>query len=246
MPGPIREESQTKKTQTTVVTIIVLIVLFGLGTFAWRVAYFANLIRKGEIVQEDLRFVANRSQAQALPIPTSSLNGTQTVSADDPRLGSATAPITIVEFADFACPFSREASRTMRVLAAKYPEKINYIYRDFPITDLNGAAAQAAAAGECAHAQGKFWEYHDKLYLNQDDLSEARLISYAREANLNTEQFTRCLKGDQFAEEVQTDLEDGVRAGVTGTPTFFINGLMVPGAIPEAILEEIINNWTGK
>lgn len=244
MPEPAKEERKSKKTQAAVATAVTLVVLLAAGAFAWRVAYLANLIRKGQIAQEDWRFAANTSQARILPTITGTLTGTQVASADDPRLGTEGAPITIVEFADFTCPYSREASLTMRALAAKYPEKINYIYRDFPLTDLHPDAERAAGAGECAHAQGKFWAYHDKLYLNQDALSAERLIGYAREANLDTEAFTRCLKSNQYAAEVTTDYTDGIKAGVTGTPTFFINGVMVPGAIPEGILEAIITNWT--
>src|SRR4029079_17144765 len=98
-------------------------------------------------------------------------------------------PVTIVEFADFGCPYSRASSFIMRSLARKYGDQIRYVYRDFPIEELHPGATLAAEAGDCAQEQNKFWEFHDKLYLNQTDLRQERLVQLAQEKNMNVEPF---------------------------------------------------------
>jgi protein-disulfide isomerase len=163
------------------------------------------------------------------------------VSTDDPALGRTDATLTIVEFADFECPFSREASLTMRELSLKYPERIHYIYRDFPISDTHPLAQKAAEAGECAAEQGQFWQYHDKLYANQSDLSSDRLNEFASELGLNTQAFESCLSSGRKRQEVLDDYQDGLAAGVRGTPTFFLNGTKVEGSIPKELFEQLIS-----
>ncbi len=159
-----------------------------------------------------------------------SSSGKAIITSDDPYQGAADAQIVIVEFGDFQCSYCYEAFPVVRELISKYGDSIKFIYRDFPNNDIHPDAQRAAEAGECAQAQGKFWEMHDKMFINQDDLSEAALVRYADEIGLDETSFEECLTSNQFANEVKQDFYDGLFAGVQGTPTFFINNTKFEGA----------------
>lgn len=159
---------------------------------------------------------------------------------NDPTLGNPNAPLQIVEFADFECPYSRDESFVIRELTARYPNKIHFVYRDFPLDDIHPHARVAAQAGACAERQGKFWALHDKMFQNADRLGELDIKTYALESGLDMVKFNQCFDEGQTKEEVQIDRADGVAAGVQGTPTFFINGKRVAGAIPMGLWEEIV------
>jgi protein-disulfide isomerase len=211
-----------------------------LGVFVWRIAHYTTLIRSGELDPEQLAYLSSYTpSAIAAAIPLTGTSGT-IATTDDPTLGSKTPKISIVEFADFGCPYSRESSFVLRSLAAKYGDIIQYQYRDFPIIEPHPEAERAAEAANCAAEQGKFWEYHDKLYVNQTNLAEDRLVAFAKELNLNERAFTSCLSSGRYTKEIAEDFADGVKAGVRGTPTFFINGTMIPGSIPEDVLEALV------
>lgn len=163
-----------------------------------------------------------------------------TTTSDDPSFGNPRANLTIVEFADFECPYSKESSSVVRELALKYKNQVNFIYRDFPLDTIHKYARPSAIAAECAAKQGKFWQYHDKLFAASPALDEETLKTAALQVGLDQEIFSECLKRRDIKDEVQTDYEDGLRAGIRGTPTFFVNGVRVEGAIPKNIFEEII------
>lgn len=225
-----------------VATIVTIIVLSLLGIFVYRVLYFANLIRTGEVDSSALSFGGSLSTITSLASRPVKDGTFDLVTTDDPRLGNPLAPVTIVEFADFGCPFSRESSFIIRELAVQYPDTVQFIYRDFPLTELHPIAQKAAEAGECADDQGKFWEFHDKLYQNQNALSEEAFVEFAESLNMNVTQFESCVQSGRYADEVTEDYLAGVEAGVRGTPTFFINGNRIAGAIPADILEAVIQS----
>jgi protein-disulfide isomerase len=149
-----------------------------------------------------------------------------------PVKGSATAPVTLVEFTDFQCPFCRQVQPTLDQLLAKYDGKVKLVYRDFPIDQLHPQARKAHEAARCANEQGKFWAYHDRLYANAPQAGPGELKTYAGEVGLNLPAFERCLSSMKYQAAVQKDEEEGIRAGVTGTPTFFVNGRLLSGAQP--------------
>ncbi len=155
--------------------------------------------------------------------------------------GDAKAPITIVEFSDFQCPFCQKAQPILKDLLAKYNGHVKLAFRDFPLRALHPQAQIAAEAGRCAEEQGKFWEYHDALYANQSKLDEADLVAHAQSLGLDEKLFQSCLKAGKFKAQIEQDLQEGAKAGVAGTPGFFINGIFVNGAQPEAEFEKIIN-----
>lgn len=162
----------------------------------------------------------------------------QVATADDPSLGSKDPKLTIVEFADFECPFSKEVYGSVRELAAKYGDKIKIIYRDFPLSEIHPNALAAAKAGVCADAQGKFWPMHDKLFARSPALSD--LGAYADAVGLDRAKFDACMNDPKTEAEVKADFADGVAVGIRGTPTFFFNGQKVEGAIPKANLNRIV------
>lgn len=164
------------------------------------------------------------------------------VSFDPKRLrGSATAPVMIVEFSDYQCPYCRRAEPTVKALLAKYGEKVALSYRDFPLTSLHPQAMIAAEASRCAEEQGKFWEYHDQLFI-APSLDKNALVDVARNLKLDSAQFESCLSSEKYKSEIEADEQAGRNVGVTGTPGFYINGIEVSGARPESDFSNVIDD----
>ncbi|MEK6952940.1 MAG: DsbA family protein, partial [Nanoarchaeota archaeon] len=184
---------------------------------------------------------ANNEPAQTAPVDVSV--------DDDPILGKEDAPVTIVEFSDYQCPFcGRFEKDTFPTLKEEYIDtgKVKLIFRDFPLTSIHPYAQKAAEASECADEQGKFWKYHDKLFENQEALTVDDLKKYADDLNLNNNKFENCLDSDSMKEEVKKDTDDGINYGVTGTPAFFINGIILEGAQPFENFKQIIDEELAK
>lgn len=168
---------------------------------------------------------------------------------DDPLLGNPNAPVTIVEFGDFQCPFCKRLFETTeQEVIEKYVKtgKAKLIYRDFPLSSIHAMAQKAAEASECADEQGKFWPYHDLLYGRQDRLSAENFKAWAKELGLNGAQFDACLDTGKFKDEVGNDFQAGQRAGISGTPATFVNGRIITGAVPFAQFEQIIEEELNK
>lgn len=166
--------------------------------------------------------------------------GTVNVSVDDdPIKGDKNAKVTIIEFSDFECPFCEKVQPTLKKVMDKYAGKARLVFRDFPLS-FHKNAQKSSEAAQCANEQGKFWEYHDKLYVNQKALAVSDLKKYAVDLGLDVSKFNQCLDSNKFAEEVKKDLTDGEKAGVDGTPAFFINGRKLVGAQPYEAFEKII------
>lgn len=164
--------------------------------------------------------------------------------AGHPTLGPANAPVTIVEFSDFECPFCGNLFPVLKEIEAKYADKIRVVYRQFPLTQIHPHAQKAAEASLCAKDQNRFWEYHDSLFANQRELSEEALKTRAAELKLDTAAFNRCLDSGSQAAAVRKDVAEGYKAGVTGTPALYINGRPYRAegsfeAIAKAIDEEL-------
>jgi protein-disulfide isomerase len=157
-------------------------------------------------------------------------------SEGSPSRGPRNAPVTIVEFSDFQCPYCLVFHNTLRQVEETYGDEVRWVYRQFPLTSIHPRAYDAALASLCAEEQGRFWEMHDAMFANQHALERDQLKSTARELGLDGDEFDKCLDLDEYAEEVQADLEAGQALGVQGTPASFINGRFVNGAKP---LEEV-------
>ena len=167
--------------------------------------------------------------------------------------GNVNAKVTIVEFSDFQCPFcGRFARETFAQLDHDYVAtgKVRYVFRNFPLERIHPNAFKAALAGECARPQGKFWELHDRMFANQQALADLNLLNYAKAVGIDGAAFQRCVTGP-VAAKVRQDLDEGARAGITGTPTFFIGVVQkdgrlkalkkVPGAAPYATFRSAID-----
>lgn len=164
---------------------------------------------------------------------------------DDPQLGPDSAKVTIVEFSDFQCPYcKRFRDTTFDALVEKYGDDIRIVYRDFPLS-FHPQAQIAAEAAECANEQEKFWEMHDVIYANQEILSDDAYSGFASQLDLDTGKFDECLSSNKYAEEILADQKDGEAYGVTGTPTFFINGWILIGAQPLSEFEKLIDQELG-
>jgi protein-disulfide isomerase len=159
----------------------------------------------------------------------------------EPSKGSENAPVTIVKFEDFHCPFCKQVQPTFNELLSRYNGKVRLVHKDLPLESLHPQARQAAEAARCAYEQGTFWEYHDKLYANSPKASADDLKSYAKEVGLNVDSFDRCLTSGKYKAVVQQDLKEGTQLGLTGTPTIFINGREISGNQPLEAFEAIID-----
>ena len=160
--------------------------------------------------------------------------------AGSPTKGSASAPIEIIEFSDFQCPFCLRADPTVRQVLTTYGDKIRFVYRHYPLPN-HPFARPAAEAAACAGEQGKFWQYHDLLFANPSKLSDADLKQHAAELGLNAPQFNSCVDTHKLKAMIDKDVKEGEEAGVNGTPAFFINGRMISGAQPLDVFTKIID-----
>ena len=164
-----------------------------------------------------------------------------TINPDDPSEGKADAPVTVVEFSDFQCPFCQRVWPTLKQLRMKYGDKMRLVWKDFPLTQIHPQAFVAAQAGNCAREQGKFWEYHDKLFGNQSALQPANLKQYAADLGLDTAKFNQCLDSSKYEARVQAALGVGGGLGIGSTPTVYVNGRMINGAQPIEVFQSVID-----
>jgi protein-disulfide isomerase len=159
-----------------------------------------------------------------------------------PFKGPAKAPVTIVEFSDFHCPFCRQVLATLARLESQYGSNIKLVFRDFPIESLHPEALKAHEAARCANEQGKFWAYHDKLFASPPKSNPEVLKGAAKEVGLDMARFESCFESGMYQAAVKKDIEEGNRLGVSGTPAFFINGRLVSGAQPFENFARIIDD----
>jgi len=155
--------------------------------------------------------------------------------------GDPKSPVTIVEFYDYQCPFCNKIEPVLKGLLDKYSGRVKLAYMDFPLTEIHPRAESAAEASRCAGEQGKFWEFHDSLFADAGKLEDSDLIARARTLGLREEPFRSCLAGGKFRKSVDADRETGIKAGVAGTPGFFVNGVFLSGAQSPAEFEKLID-----
>jgi protein-disulfide isomerase len=160
---------------------------------------------------------------------------------DDPYYGPENAPITIIEFSDYECPFCRKWHvEVYSRLVETYPGQIKFVYRDFPLTNIHPDAFPAAEAASCAGDQGVYWPYHELLFGMEFGLGQDAYRQYAEQLGINMEKFNSCLEEGKFKEEIQADFEYAAQLGVRSTPTFFINGIAVVGAQSYEVFQQVI------
>ncbi len=164
------------------------------------------------------------------------------ISADDHVRGDEDAPVTIVEFSDFQCPYCSGFHSTMKDVMGNYEGQVKWVYRHFPLDSIHSQARSAAEASECAAEQGKFWEYADALFDNQSRLGDSLFNELAADLGLDTQQFSECYSSGKYADKVDQDYREGRSKGVSGTPGNFINGKPYAGALPYEQVEAIIQS----
>jgi protein-disulfide isomerase len=160
-----------------------------------------------------------------------------------PELGSRNARVTVVEFLDYQCPFCQESAPTVRNVMRAMGDRVRLVVRDFPLTQIHPTAKQSALAANCILAQGqeRYWRAHDLLYGNIDKQSPKDLHDLAIAAGADPAAFDACVAQDLYGKKIDADIEDGLRAGVEGTPTFFVNGIKIEGALDEQTLIRVLN-----
>ena len=163
------------------------------------------------------------------------------VAATGPSRGPASAPVTLIEFSDFQCPFCARINPSLEQVLAKYGDKVRLVFRQFPL-GFHANAQKAAEASLCAEQQGRFWQLHDAMFKNQGELAVEQLKAKAAGLGMDATTFGRCLDEGRFAAAVQADLEDGQAAGVEGTPALFVNGRFINGAVPFEDIAKVIDD----
>jgi protein-disulfide isomerase len=162
------------------------------------------------------------------------------VEAKGPTRGPSSAPVTIVEFSDFQCPFCGREFPVIEKLMKEYDGKVRLVFRHFPL-DFHPFAEKAAEAAVCAADQGKFWELHDQMFSNQQKLAVDDLKGYAKSAGLDSAKFDKCLDSGEKKPAVEADQKAGSEAGVNGTPAFFVNGVFINGAVPYDQIKQTVD-----
>lgn len=225
------------------ISIFSLIFLGG-SWFGWRVWSYYEKVKSGELKQAIVKVegsftgISTGESGQTTIIPFF-----EVMTQDDPQIGPEDATITIIEFADFMCPYCAEVSLTVRSLVAKYPNDVRYIFRDFPIEELHPGATKIHVAGECAKEQGKFWAFHDKVFQSQSNVTPENVSAYAAQAGIDISEFDGCINSGKYNNEISVDISDGRRAGVVGTPTFFVNGIKIEGALKGQDWESLVQTF---
>jgi protein-disulfide isomerase len=163
------------------------------------------------------------------------------VAADGPSKGPADARVTIIEFSDFQCPYCQRTLGTLEQVLAKYPNDVRLVYRHLPLDRIHPHARGAAEASACAQEQGGFWPFHDKLFQNNRALGKEDLLRYAGETGLDQERFKLCVEERHFKDKVEADFQAARAVGISGTPAFVVNGVMLSGALPAEKFYEVID-----
>jgi protein-disulfide isomerase len=237
-PSVIEEDTVTFKRSHLYAVLTVLAFAAGvlLGYVVWGMESAGGIAQSsltsgqvsGPVVEAP---VTQRPQYKRYDIPTE----------NSYAIGPADAPITIVEFSDYECPFCRRwHNEVYEPLLAAYPGKIRLVYRNLPLTSIHPDALAAAEAAMCAGEQDAYWSYHEKLF-SSESLGKAVYVQYAQDLSLNMKTFNACLSAHKYQRAIESDSDFAINLGVSSTPTFFINGLAVVGAQPLDVFKEVID-----
>ena len=213
-----------------VLILIFLAILFSIY-FAWMFLNHLSHFNQGDIFDK-----ASGTWVTAEQYQTSQKDAGQLMTEDDPWLGTDQPLIYILAYESFDCPYCKENQADIKLMMAKFSSLVRFIFKDFPTE----SAFMAHLAANCAQEQEGFWEYHDILFANQGNFSKTELKQYAADLGLDTNQFDACLDSEKYSQEIRQDYAQGVNLDVVGTPSYIVNGQLVPGAINLALWEEII------
>lgn len=215
--------------------IAMLLVLFGIMT-----GYYVWQIRQGNASQlsaqfsADFTFFGNQTDSKerlSLPVPYESL-----IREHSPILGNPDAPITIIQFIDFECPFCQSSYPITKTIFDQFDPAVKIVFKHLPVESLHPNAMRAHLASTCAQEQGKFWEYYDRLFVTRA-LDDESLLEQAERIGLDTKEFSTCMLEERHKADILVDLQDAADAGVRGTPTYAVNNTKAEGVLP-------VNVWT--
>lgn len=199
--------------------------------------FFVNLIQKGSL----------EGKLNVLYIKKPNITESKIqINVTDPTIGLPNAPITMVEFADFECPYCNSVFPTVKALLKKYDGKIFFVFKNYPLTQIHAQALNAAIAAKCAQEQNKYWEMHDKLFENYRRLSDNLYTELANELKLNKAEFKTCQETPAIRAQIMSDIEYGESLGLKATPAFYINGKLITGAQPISVFEHAIDEELAK
>lgn len=222
------------------------LVLVMLLSFVGTVVYYLWQFKYGAVkdvakIQAEFQFSKLRTSVTATddtaPVAPADLNSF--VRAHNPVFGDPKARVTVLAFVDFECPFSRQSYPTVKAMANKFGPAVRVVFKQLPLTSLHANALAAAEASTCAADQGKFWEYHDRLFISQQ-LDREGLVTAAQTTGLELDTFNRCLEANPHRAELEADLQDAIALKVRGTPTYFVNHTVIEGVPDAARWDQVI------
>ncbi|MFL5691561.1 MAG: DsbA family protein [Ktedonobacteraceae bacterium] len=167
------------------------------------------------------------------------------VSERDHSQGPASAAVTLVQYGDYECPYTRQSTTVVRAIQQQLGDQLRFIFRNFPLTEIHPHALHAAFAAEAAATQGKFWQMHDYIFHHQHTLEDSDLEQFAAAVGLDMQQFAHDMAERPYMDRIEEDLQNGLRSGVRGTPTFFINGVLYPGSWEQEALLAALEEASG-
>lgn len=216
--------------------VIGLVIIFFIltGYYLWSIAHggAAELSKQFQSV----KFTTDTTRRA---FDTTTEDVTNYIRPHNPILGEKNAPITIVAFIDFECPYSQAGYQTLARIMETYTPVVRLVFKHFPISAIHPQSVEAAEASACADDQNKFWGYYDRLFQTKS-LDRESLLGHARVTNLSVETFTSCLRNMSHGDEIDQDIRDGVALGVRGTPTYFINDVRIEGVVDDEVWDKII------
>jgi protein-disulfide isomerase len=167
------------------------------------------------------------------------------VSPRDHSQGPATAAVTLVQYGDYECPYTRQSTTVVRAIQQQLGDQLRFVFRNFPLTEIHPHALHAAFAAEAAATQGRFWEMHDYIFHHQHTLEDSDLEQFAAAVGLDMQQFARDMAERPYIGRIEEDLQSGLRSGVRGTPTFFLSGVLYPGSWEQEALLAALQEASG-
>ncbi len=239
-------KTRRKRLMLILFSVLGFLILLPLVWFGYLTVGYYLRLKSGDIVDPNARrmqaslssYVAN---AKVTPADIERL----TPAGLAPELGNRSARVTVIEFADYQCPFCKEQAPIVRRVIAAMGNQVHFLIRDFPVSEIHPDARNAALAANCILAQGQdpYWRFHDLVYMDQEHMSPDDLRKLATFVNVDMAQYDACMEARTYDRKIDKDVDDGRRAGVQGTPTFFVNGVRFQGLMDEKTFTLVLNQF---
>lgn len=225
----------------TLIGLFIALFLWKFVTSLWTLKYGSDKAKQELSERINPAFTVSPDVTAQRRATASTIEAQKLIRSFNPTFGSAQAPVKIIAFIDFECPYCQKSYPFFKQLMEEHSDVVQVIFKHFPIGSIHQDALGAGLASACAHEQGKFWEYHDMLF-TQKVLDVNSLVTYADTTGLDPEKFRNCLDSEKYLGAIQQDMEDGAAVGVRGTPTFIVNNKKVEGVLETQLWERVIIN----